>query len=332
MIDKPRLLETGSYILEQKRVRLLLHKHPDGDVMGSCLALARFLSGKGVDAAVFGPFESRPVKFDFLSGFEAIEHGGNEVKNSDFAETLYIVVDSTGVDRTGFEEGDFKRVLRLDHHIGGHEYDLRDLVDTTYAATTLLIADLLRALDESAIDAEIATCLYTGLMTDTGGFRYSSTGAHAFLTAAYLVESGASPSDCANLVGDRRNSQYLTLLAHAINSVRFHEDGQVAMMVLKPEDLPEDARAEFGKDEFINLPRSLARVRVVVQMKKSSDGDWKIGFRGKGEVNVQAVAADLGGGGHFSASGCEIIGPEDEIVDRVLARVSLALDEAGLRD
>ncbi len=330
MIDKTKLVETGSYILEQKRVRLLLHKHPDGDVMGSCLALARFLESKGVDVAVFGNFEDRPSKFDFLEGFERIEKGDAEARNSAYDDTLFIVVDSTGVDRTGFEEGDFRRVLRIDHHIGGQHYDGRDLVDTAYAATTLLIADLLRALDESAVDAETATCLYTGLMTDTGGFRYSSTDSHAFLTAAYLVDTGADPASCSNLVNDRRNSHYLTLLAHAIDSVSFHEDGRVAMLILRPEDLPESARGEFGKDEFINLPRSLETVRVVVQMKKSPvDGDWKVGFRGKGDVNVQAVAADLGGGGHYSASGCELLGPEGEVRDRVLERIREALREAG---
>ncbi|MBC8367128.1 bifunctional oligoribonuclease/PAP phosphatase NrnA [bacterium] len=331
MIEQSRLKKTGRFILEQKRVRLMLHKHPDGDVMGSCLGLARFLAAKGVDVGVFGNFEDRPAKFDFLPGFEDIVTGRDEIGNAEFADTLYMVVDSTGADRTGFAEGDFRRQLRIDHHIGGAEYDDLDLVDTSYAATTLLIADLLRVLDESAIDEGVATCLYTGLMTDTGGFRYSSTDAHAFRTAAFLVEAGADPAYCANLVNDRRNPQYLTLLANAINSVSYHEDGKVALLLLRPEDLPEAVRPEFGKDEFINLPRSLESVRVVVQMKKSlKDGDWKVGFRGKGEVNVQAVAADLGGGGHFSASGCELVGPQDETMERVLARVAQALREAGL--
>jgi len=331
MIENKRLVETGSFLLRQKRLRLLLHKHPDGDVMGSCLGLARFLAAAGKDAAVLGRFPERPGKFDFLPGFEGIERGESERRNPDRAGTLFLVMDSTGVDRTGFEEGDFERILRIDHHIDGRRYDARDLVDRTYASTSLLVADLLRALDEKAIDAETATCLYTGLMTDTGGFRYSSTDAHAFRTAAFLVDSGADPSRCATLVSERRNDHYLTLLSQAIESVSFHEDGQVALMLLRPEDLPEAARPEFGKDEFINIPRSLAKVRVVVQMKKSPEGDWKIGFRGKGEVNVQSLAADLGGGGHFSASGCEIVGPQDEVVRRVLDRVARALEEADLR-
>jgi len=328
MIDKAKLRAAGEFILGQNRVRLLLHKHPDGDVVGSCLGLARFLKRRGVDVAVLGPFPERPRKFDFLAGFDRIEHGEEEARNAAFAETLYVVVDSTGVDRTGFAEGDFARVLRIDHHIDGHFYDDLDLVDPSYAATALLISDLLRAMDETAIDEETATCLFTGIMTDTGGFRYSSTDAHAFRTAAMLVEAGAVPATCATLVGDRRGPNYLTLLAHAIDSVSFHEEGRIAFMLLKSDGLPAEAAPEFGQDEFINLPRSLESVRVVVQMKASSEGDWKVGFRGKGEVNVQAVAADLGGGGHFSASGCELVGPEDEIRDRVLERVRRALREA----
>jgi len=330
MIDQGKLRTTGAYILAQKRVRLMLHKHPDGDVLGSCLGLARFLESRGVDVAVLGPFRERPAKFDFLQGFDHIEHGGQEARNESFADTLYVVVDSTGVDRTGFQEGDFARVLRVDHHIDGHFYDERDLVDPGYAATALLIADLIRAMDAQAIDEGIATCLFTGLMTDTGGFRYSSTDAHAFRTASFLVEAGASPSRCATLVNDRRRPHYLTLLANALDSVSFHEDGKVALMLLKPDGLTPEAMEDFGSDEFINLPRSLESVRVVVQMKASPDGEWKVGFRGKGEVNVQAVAADLGGGGHFSASGCELRGPEGEVCERVMARVRRALREAGL--
>lgn len=328
MIEQERLRRTGHHLLEQERVRLLLHKHPDGDVMGSCLALARFLEARGVDVAVLGPFAERPRKFDFLPGFERIEHGGGEAGDADLAGTLYVVVDSTGVDRTGFAEGDFRRVLRLDHHIDGHRYDERDLVDTDYAATALLVADLIRALDPEAVDAGMATCLFTGLMTDTGGFRYSSTDAHAFRSAAFLVEAGADPARCATLVNDRRGPQYLTLLAHAIDSLSLHEDGRVALLLLKPDGLPPEAVDEFGSDEFINLPRSLESVQVVVQLKASPEGEWKVGFRGKGQVNVQAVAADLGGGGHFSASGCELRGGEEEVRERVMARVRQALNEA----
>ncbi|MDP6417905.1 MAG: bifunctional oligoribonuclease/PAP phosphatase NrnA [Candidatus Krumholzibacteria bacterium] len=331
MLPKERYQETGRYLLEQKRVRLLLHKHPDGDSMGSSLALCRFLQSRGVDAAVLGPFdEAYPAKFDYLSGFGEIQHGGEEARNPDFEETLYVVVDSTGLDRTGFEDGDFRRLLRIDHHIDGSDYDERDLLDRSAAATALIITDLLRALDEDAIDTEIANCLFTGLMTDTGGFRYSSTDAHCFETAAFLVSRGANPSDCANLVNDRRNSHYLVLMEKALASVKLYFEDRVALMILRSGDLPEEARPFFGQDEFINLPRSLESVRVVVQIKESPDGEWKVGFRGKGEVNVQALAAHFGGGGHFSASGCEMRGEAEDIRDTLLARLEESLREAGL--
>lgn len=332
MLPREDLLATGRYILEQPRIRLLMHKHPDGDVMGSCLGLARFLRSQGKEVEVFGGFEERPAKFDFLPGFGDIRRGLDEAGNPDFEDALYCVVDSTGLDRTGFDEGDFKRLLRIDHHIGGSRYGEHDLVDSASASASLIVADLIRAIDEDAVDEGTATCLYTGLMTDTGGFRYSSTDAHAFRTASFLVERGADPSECASMVHDRRGPHYLTLLRQAADSVSFHFGGLVALLLLRPEDLPEDARGEFGSDEFINLPRSLAQVQVVVQMKKSLEGDWKVGFRGKGAVNVQAVAADLGGGGHFSASGCELDGPEDEVRQSVLDRVGRALREIGLGD
>jgi bifunctional oligoribonuclease and PAP phosphatase NrnA len=324
MIEPQRLLETGEFLLAQPRVRLLLHKHPDGDVLGSCLGLARFLAGRGLDVAVFGPFECS-AKFDFLAGFTAIQDGRKEARNPRFADTLYVVVDSTGVDRTGFQEGDFQRLLRIDHHIGGSDYDSRDLKDTHYGATALLIADLLRSLDEAAIDAPLATCLYTGLMTDTGGFRYTNTDAHVFHSASFLVERGADPAAIAGFVHERRSPLYLQLMQRALASLEYYEDRRVAVITLTPDGLPPEATVLFGEDDFINLPRSLAGVEVVVQFKLALDGEWKVGFRGKGRVNVQAIALALGGGGHFSASGCELRGSAEGVKSRVLDQVRNAL-------
>jgi phosphoesterase RecJ-like protein len=327
MIEAQKLRDTGEYLLAQDRLRLLMHKHPDGDVFGSTLGLAHWLRKEGKNVAVFGPYDLSP-KFDFLPGFNEIQSGLEEARNPKFEETLYLVVDSTGVDRTGFAEGDFQRVLRLDHHIDGSQYDPRDLVDTSYAATTLLISDLLREMAETAVDADIATCLLTGLITDTGGFRYSSTDAHAFSTASFLVERGASPSQIATMIYDRRDPAYLTLMQRALESLSFHDDGRVALLVLKPDGLPAKALPLFGEDDFINLPRSLAGVEVVIQLKRSLEGDWKVGFRGKGKINVQAIAASFGGGGHFSASGCELMGEEADIRQSVLERTVLAVKEA----
>jgi phosphoesterase RecJ-like protein len=328
MIPRDKLLETGRFLLKQDRLRLLMHVHPDGDVVGSCLALARFLEKKGKNVAVLAPF---PVaaKFDFLPGFVRISPGSEEPGSTEHQETLYVVADSTGVDRTGFAEGDFARVLRLDHHINGASYDRRDLVDTRYAATALLVADLLRALDEPAIDAEIATSLLTGLMTDTGGFRYSSTDAHAFRTAAFLMDRGASPARIATLVYERRHPAYLALLRNALDSLSLHAQGRIALLVLKSDGLPPEALTYFEDDDFINLPRSLETVEVVIQMKRVPAGDWKIGFRGKGRIDVQKIAYAFGGGGHYSASGCELEGAEDEIRGRVLARTMEAFGSAS---
>ncbi len=329
MIAVEKLRETGRYLLDQTRVRVLMHKHPDGDVLGSCLGLVRFLHAKGVDAAAFAPYECS-AKFDFFPGFADIEDGREEAGNSAHADTLYVVMDSTGLDRTGFAEGDFQRVLRIDHHIGGRDYDERDLTDTSYAAAALIVCDLLRAVDEDAIDEGIATCLYTGLMTDTGGFRYSSTDAHAFRSASFLVERGAVPARIASFVHERRPNAYLLLMRRALESLQFFGEGKIAMLTLKPDGLPPEALPLFGEDDFINLPRTLADVEVVVQMKLSEEGDWKVGFRGKGRVNVQEIAASFGGGGHFSASGCELEGEESELRAEILARVEKAIADAEL--
>lgn len=325
MIDVTKLRETGEYLLSQKRVRLLLHKHPDGDVLGSCLGLSYFLIAKGVDCAVFGPFP-RAAKFDFMPGFDAVQDGHDEVRNPDYADTLYVVVDSTGLDRTGFDDGDFQRLLRIDHHIGGSEYDPRDLMDTSYGATALLVCDLIRSLDEDAIDTSLANCLYTGIMTDTGGFRYTNTDAHIFRSASFLVERGASPPSISAFIYDRRHPAYLLLMRRALESLEFRAGGQIAVLTLTPEGLPPEVVPLFGEDDFINLPRTLEPVEVVVQFKLASDGEWKVGFRGKGRVNVQAIALHFGGGGHFSAAGCELHGEESAVKGKVLARIEEVLE------
>ena len=329
MFDAATLRATAEFLLAQKRVRLLLHKHPDGDVLGSCLGLARFLDAGGVDVAVFGPF-SRSPKFDYLPGFDAIEDGRDEVRNPEFADTLYVVVDSTGLDRTGFADGDFERVLRIDHHIGGSDYDPHDLSSTAYGAAALQIFDLIHAYDPDAIDKEIATCLYTGIMTDTGGFRHQNADAPMFRAASFLVGRGAEPSAIAAKVHDRKHPAYLMLMRRALESLRLYDDDRIALLTLTPNGLPPEAIPLFGEDDFINLPRSLEPVEVVVQMKLAEDGEWKVGFRGKGRVNVQAVAVHFGGGGHFSASGCELSGDGDEIREKVLERIRQELQATDL--
>jgi phosphoesterase RecJ-like protein len=115
-------------------------------------------------------------------------------------------------------------------------------------------------------------------------------------------------------------------MQRALESLEYFEDRRVAVITLTPNGLPPEAAVLFGEDDFINLPRSLAGVEVVVQFKLV-EGEWKVGFRGKGPVNVQAIALALGGGGHYSASGCELRGSEAEVKARVLSQVRAGLPE-----
>ncbi len=301
------------------RALMLGHVHPDADVLGTLLAAGLALEKAGWDVVYGGPHPA-PAALDFLPGVERYVVLPRIEGRFDVA----LLTDCPNPGRT---EGliDQARaasgtVVNIDHHPDNRRYGHVNWVEPSAAATGELVYALLAALPAD-ITADIATNLFTALDTDTGSFRYSNVTATTFRIAAELVAAGAEPARVSGALHERRPITALHDLARALALVRVSEDGHVAWLALPDGTVPESF---IAAEELVNYPRSLASVRVACFLRELGE-TVKVSLRGKGDVDVQAIAARFGGGGHRNAAGYTVTASLEEATRDVLAAIRAAV-------
>jgi phosphoesterase RecJ-like protein len=299
---------------------MLGHVHPDADVLGTLLALGLALEAKSWSVVYGGPHPS-PDLLAFLPGVDRYR----TLERLEGRFDVVVLTDCPNPQRT---EGliDQARnaarvVVNIDHHPDNRRYGHVNWIDVTAAATGEMVYELLTAL-RLPLTPAIATNLYTAIHTDTGSFRYSNVTARTFTIAAALVAAGARPELVSQSLYERRAPDALHWLGEALARVELSEDGQVGWLALPADSIPERI---VESEELVNYPRSVASVRVACLLREL-DGSVKVSLRGKGDVDVQQIAAQFGGGGHVNASGCSVAGPLSEATRIVLAAVRRAVD------
>lgn len=305
------------------RALMLGHVHPDADVLGTLLALGLALETRGWTVAYGGPHPA-PASLAFLPGID-------RYRVLSALDARYDVAVLTDCPNPGRTEGliDAARqaagmVVNIDHHPDNRRYGDVNWVDPGAAATGEMIHALLVALGLS-ITPEIATNLFTAIHTDTGSFRYSNVTPATFRIAGDLVAAGADPAAVSSALYERRPAEGLRWLGEALSRVQVSEDGRVAWLGLPSGAVPESF---VEAEELVNYPRSIASVRVACLLRELGDG-VKVSLRGKGDVDVNRIAARFGGGGHRNAAGCTVPGPLERATRDVLAAVRHALDGAA---
>lgn len=308
---------------ENGKILIVSHIDPDGDAVGSGLALYRFLKNKGKKTE-FVLKDPVPAYLDFLPGLDDISNKLNPPYG------LSILVDASSFSRTGFEfNGDFGDLVRIDHHKTGETYGPYDILDDDTESCTMLILNLLRNYDdpdEVGIDDKVALYLFTGLSTDTGSFKYLRRKTDVFAFADYLVRKGVDPGHVARMIYQRKTHPSVKVQAYALESLGFWFEERVAYVVITKHDL---TRAGAKPDETESLANLILAIRgVEVGVKVLEDSDiWRVSFRGKGLIDLSKVAEKLGGGGHKNASGTRMEGS----IEEVLTRIKEALSEAFKR-
>src|SRR5207247_342691 len=204
----------------------------------------------------------------------------------------------------------------IDHHPDNRHYGDVNWIDVSAAATGEIVYELLVALG-APLTPSIATNLFTAVHTDTGSFRYSNVTPRTFRTAAALVQAGADPAFVSEWLYERRAPDALRWLGAALGRVEVSDDGRVAWLILPSGSVPEKV---IESEELVNYPRSVATVRVACLFREYL-GQVKVSLRGKGDVDVQRIAAQFGGGGHPNAAGCTLAKPLAEATRVVLAAV-----------
>lgn len=311
-------LETADPIL------VVAHLHPDGDAISSTLAMGRLLrqQGKKVIMVNESPI---PRKFSFLPGVEEIRLAAN------VSETFPYVValDCADVERMGSCRSLIQEkatILNIDHHVTNDRYGTINIIQPQAAATAEIIFDWV---EESGfpVDKQLATCIYTGLLTDTGGFRYSNTSSKVLVQAAKLVETGIPSHKIADAVLETVTMEQLQLLQTALSTLQKSENGLVAWMDLRKSDIDHFASSHEDLDGIVNYARNIYGVDVGILFHETGGGTVKVSFRSRELVDVGNLAKLFGGGGHARAAGCSICGTLQEAHDRVLSLVQSKLKQ-----
>ncbi|MBR0260930.1 MAG: bifunctional oligoribonuclease/PAP phosphatase NrnA [Selenomonadaceae bacterium] len=308
------LKEAAQKIKAANKILITAHIQPDGDAIGSTLALMQMLRSIGKSAQIFIDDTVRK-NLHALPHFEEIRRPEDGEK---FDADLMIVLD-TSIDRIGgVRKLTDAPILNIDHHVTNKGGDFELYVETSAAATCEIIFKLAAEL-EVEITPEIATCLYTGLATDTGFFQFSNTRAETLATASELIRRGVSPHFISEQLEQKSLSEVRGLSA-ALNSLKMFYDEKVAGMILD-----HDTAKKFDSTEgFIDEIRVIETVDVAFLITEKAPNFCRVSMRSKG-VNVAQIADKLGGGGHIRAAGCTLKMPLDEAEKILVAAIGEAL-------
>lgn len=216
------------------------------------------------------------------------------------------------------------RLLNVDHHRTNTRFGTHHLINPEAAATAEVLYDWIESMGIKWTKP-LASCVYTGLLTDTGGFRYSNTTPAVMKRAARLLECGVDAPRIAEQVLETLTIGQLNLLRRALSTLRLSEDGRIAWMWLTLQDFLEAEAGEGDLDGIVNYARNVIGVEVGILFRQLKSGAVKVSLRSRRWVDVSEVAGFFGGGGHARAAGCTVAGARDEVERRVLERVAEAL-------
>lgn len=307
------LKEVLRHIEERRRFLLTSHARPDGDAVGSALACCEILRSMGKEADVFlrdgVPRIYQPLPFaDKVVQAERV--------NGDYEAAILLECDS--VQRTRLQGLEERFLINIDHHVSGRPFAHVNWIDPTAVATAEMVYRLAREAGVK-ISAEIATCLYTALLTDTGSFMFEGTNEHTFGLARELVLAGANPARCARGIYFAHSTAKMRLLGAALSNL--HREGPLAWIWVTQEQMERFSAREEDCEGLVNYALSIQDVEVAAFFRELPDGRYRVSLRSKGQLNVAVAAENFGGGGHACASGCSLDGPLAVAVARVLAQL-----------
>ena len=288
------------------------HARPDGDGIGSALACGQILRVMGKDAEVVThdgvpriyqnlPFADRAIQADTVPPNDAV-----------------VLLECDSIKRTLLQGLDRCFLINIDHHVSGREFAHINWIDSNVMATAELVYRLAR-LACVPVDADIATCLYTALMTDTGSFMFEGTNEHTFTVARELVLAGADPASCARHIYFGHSTAKMRLLGAALSNL--HREGPLAWIWVTQEQMERFGAREEDCEGLVNYALSIGDAQVAIFFRELPDQRYRISLRSKGEINVSTVAEHFGGGGHKCASGCSLDGPLAIAVAKVVERL-----------
>jgi phosphoesterase RecJ-like protein len=306
------------------RFLLTTHEGPDGDALGSLLALHQILGQLGKDSVMFlGAKEfPLPVEYRFLP-MEEVFHE----PPADVVDRVLVFLDCGNIDRmpVDFLQRDGARVLNIDHHHDNTRFGTLNLVDTDASCTAEIVFELSKRLG-TRLTPEIASALYVGLVTDTGRFSYESTRPAAHRMAAELIEAGVNVDDTNRRLYERVPIEKLKLVARALDKVERFDGGRVAVTYISLDDYEQTGGSEVLTEGIIDFVRALEGTKLAAVIRDKTDGGRsarKVSLRSSdGSVDVSSIARVHGGGGHRRAAGFGTDLPYEQLIEFLRAEAA----------
>jgi bifunctional oligoribonuclease and PAP phosphatase NrnA len=303
-----------------RRFAVCSHARPDGDAVGSMLACGMLLTqlGKQADLVAADPV---PLIYRGLPCAPTLRQ--THRVEGDYDAVILLECDSFSRTRlTGLER---RFTVNIDHHVSAREFADVNWIDTDACAVAEMVYRLARASGVS-VTADMAACLYTGVLTDTGSFCYEGTDVHAFEMARELVRCGADPAQLARDIYFSNPLSKMALLGAALNNLR--RKGRLAWLWVTHDDMQRTGAAEEDCEGIVNYAIAIAGVEAAVLLRELPDRRVRLSLRSKGRLDVARIAASFGGGGHLHAGGCTLEGPLSLATDRILETMRHALTAA----
>jgi phosphoesterase RecJ-like protein len=315
-------------IRQANRLLLSSHVSPDGDAIGSELGLMRILRGLGKGALSWN-LDPTPGLYRALPGSERIHVGAAPPAGFPEKFDTVVVLECPSLDRTGLAEAlQALPIVNIDHHLGNAHYGEVNWVDTAAPAVGEMVYRLAQGL-KAALEPETAKALFLTLVSDTGCFRFANAGVAAFEAAASLVRDGARPEQVAELIYESQPVATLRLLGRMLESLELHDGGRVALVWLTAEMFQQAGATAADSEGLIDHPRSIAGVQAVGLLRQLDGERYKVSLRSRGEVDVEKIARQHGGGGHRNAAGFVLAGNGATVHDAVVAALVAAAGAAA---
>lgn len=324
MFTPSELLDINELLTPENKIVIITHYNPDGDAIGSSLGLKHFLNAKGLEADVIVPNDF-PKFLKWMPDSKKViiaEYKRKLAGEAIYHADLIFILDFNASHRAGnlvgpwIEKARAKKIL-IDHHQQPEAFDFV-YSDTSIPATSQMVYHFIEALaEEKFVNQNIAECLYTGIMTDTGGFRFRSTSATTHRIIANLIEKGADPAMITSNTWDTNTVSRLHLLALILSRIEVVKDGKVAILWLKRDELMEFGFQKGDTEGFVNYGLSILGTRVSAFFMEDLYEDFvKISFRSKEDVDVNQFSRKyFNGGGHINAAGGKYFKSIEETIE-----------------
>jgi len=306
----------------RQRFVVTSHARPDGDAIGSAVAMACALRDLGKDVRVV----SRDAPPPPLLAFPGVADIEVTARVDDPGDAV-IVMECGDLARTGIDGLERGFVVNIDHHPGNAMYGALNWFDLSAAACGEMVFDLVGALGVP-LSRDIATHVYVAILTDTGSFHYSHITPRTFEICRLCMEAGVSPPAVARAVFDSNSLGRLKLFGAVLNRMQLDSTGRIATLCVGDALLRETGGTYEDTDGLINLPLTVKDILAVVFFKEQGAGDWRISLRSKGDVDINAIAKEFGGGGHKNASGCSAAGSVEALRRVFEQKVTAAIEKA----